>query len=562
MPKRLAVTIAGAVSLGSYEAGVLWEVLDAIAQHNDHPETKPEEEVSIDVVTGASAGGMTAVILAQKLLYEGAAFVGPYNNPLYNTWVAGISLKELQDTGPLEDPLLSIFSSDLIEQISIESLIKGRYLNGENASRKPHPAAAGELRLGLALTNLNGLAYEYKVRPSGAFRYIDYSDQMTRRVTNDDDNTKFWEELRQGAVACGAFPFAFRTQPIQRFRKGADCDDYTSKTLVFPDGDPTFVYSDGGILQNQPLGMAKNLVDFLDNHRRQNERFYLFVSPHAKDPSPSTITAEETNYLKTFERIASLLMGQAGFQDWIQAMQINKDVRLLDERACQLLQALNDGTINAASLSATAEAILKLFFRDGTADTDSVETLEKARDRIEHQYAEEISQLKDKGMKDAFRDAILGFETAAQLGTRDVMTIYGITAHDGELAGGGLQAFLGFFDRRFRDHDYDMGRKNAQQVLLSLDDSKGSLGPLRYTPTKPMHEIDAELDGLRFSQLPEEDVQTFKAGLTKRMRQILHALHWEAADGLADFVVGRIIHHATAQPPLDQENPLGNLDEA
>jgi hypothetical protein len=30
MPKRLAITIAGAVSLGGYEAGVLFEVLDAI----------------------------------------------------------------------------------------------------------------------------------------------------------------------------------------------------------------------------------------------------------------------------------------------------------------------------------------------------------------------------------------------------------------------------------------------------------------------------------------------------------------------------------------------------
>jgi hypothetical protein len=34
MPKRLAITIAGAVSLCSYEAGVLYEVLDAIHQHN------------------------------------------------------------------------------------------------------------------------------------------------------------------------------------------------------------------------------------------------------------------------------------------------------------------------------------------------------------------------------------------------------------------------------------------------------------------------------------------------------------------------------------------------
>jgi predicted acylesterase/phospholipase RssA len=69
MPKKLAVTIAGAVSLGSYEAGVLWEVLDAVKQHNLSKDTAPDDRIVIDVITGASAGGMTAVILAQKLLY-------------------------------------------------------------------------------------------------------------------------------------------------------------------------------------------------------------------------------------------------------------------------------------------------------------------------------------------------------------------------------------------------------------------------------------------------------------------------------------------------------------
>ncbi|MGA2335718.1 MAG: hypothetical protein ABSG08_10115 [Terriglobales bacterium] len=34
MAIRLAITVAVTVSLGSYEAGVLYEILDAIAQHN------------------------------------------------------------------------------------------------------------------------------------------------------------------------------------------------------------------------------------------------------------------------------------------------------------------------------------------------------------------------------------------------------------------------------------------------------------------------------------------------------------------------------------------------
>ena len=38
MSKKLAITVAGAVSLGSYEAGVLYEVVTAIGEHNDHPD--------------------------------------------------------------------------------------------------------------------------------------------------------------------------------------------------------------------------------------------------------------------------------------------------------------------------------------------------------------------------------------------------------------------------------------------------------------------------------------------------------------------------------------------
>src|ERR1700692_455350 len=95
--KYLAITIAGAVSLGSYEAGATYEILDAIRQHNEDPLTVANGDfIRIDVLPGASAGGMTAAILAQKLLLAKNSFVGPdgksspYNNPLYKAWVQDI----------------------------------------------------------------------------------------------------------------------------------------------------------------------------------------------------------------------------------------------------------------------------------------------------------------------------------------------------------------------------------------------------------------------------------------------------------------------------------------
>ncbi len=133
--KYLAITIAGAVSLGSYEAGATYELLDAIRQHNDDPETRAKGDfIRIDVLTGASAGGMTAAILGQKLLYQKDVFVNaagkssPYDNPLYNTWVLRISAAGLLATvdKPIADggdpAFLSLLASSLIEQISKNTL--------------------------------------------------------------------------------------------------------------------------------------------------------------------------------------------------------------------------------------------------------------------------------------------------------------------------------------------------------------------------------------------------------------------------------------------------------
>src|SRR5258708_14135345 len=129
MPKRLAISSAGAVSLGSYEAGVLYEVLDAIHQHNCVPGTPDEERIEIDVLTGASAGAMTAAIVAQKMLYAADEFRDPYDNPLYNVWVKQIDLKDLLNTTnggspDRESPLRSIFSSNMVAQISAEAFTK------------------------------------------------------------------------------------------------------------------------------------------------------------------------------------------------------------------------------------------------------------------------------------------------------------------------------------------------------------------------------------------------------------------------------------------------------
>jgi hypothetical protein len=526
--KRLAITIAGAVSLGSYEAGVLYEMLDAIGQHNGDPATGAVDKIAVDVLTGASAGGMTAVILAQKLLYSASEFRGPYDNPLYNTWVNRISLKGLQAAEDNEPALHSLFSSDLIDTISKETLLE-RYATAPPPAQR-HAAVGEELYVGVALTNLNGVAYGYPVTPGGKFVYINYSDQLTRRVTAANcDTAEFWEPLRKSAVACGAFPIAFRVQDVQRSAQ-KEPDDYPVTNREPWERDPaTFTYSDGGILQNQPLGMAKNLVDILDKHLDQESRFYLFVSPHAKDPDVNdNFHAGNADYFHLVLRLISLVVGQSGFQDWITARGVNERISLLDSRAEGLKNAILHGEVDVASLAKTADSILKLFFVNGQhlpPGATAPETLSQAQTRIAAQYGDWMTELDGiPGRAGAFRDSVLAFETAAGLGARDYMTIYGITATENELASAGLQAFLGFFDQDFRDHDYDVGRTHARKVLTDPSISgPGQLGPINYKGSD-IRPIDSRLDGLRMTQVPVADLNAFKAGMRKRLNQMLKEL--------------------------------------
>lgn len=549
MPKRLAITIAGAVSLGAYEAGVLYEVLTAIKQHN---EALPGDQICIDVLTGASAGGMTAIILGQKLLYCGSEFKNAYDNPLYNTWVKAISLAGLQNTQTDEPALHSLFSSDLIEKISADVVMARYKTNPPSPSAVRHLAAAPVIRLGVALTNLDGIDYGYEVKPEGEFIYINYGDQMTRMAEGAaSDNEDFWKPLSEAAVACGAFPFAFRAKDLMRNRS-----EYSVPNLLpWPDNPQLFTYSDGGILQNQPLGIAKNLVDLIDPHENQNERYYLFVSPNAKDAKANDNFHEQNaEYVQMIRRLITVALGQSGFHDWITAEDVNKRIGLLDQRAEGLKRALKNGNMDVNALALTAESLLVLFFPDGShmpPGATQPETLERARQRIAAQYSSEMTDLGSNTSEAiAFRDAVLAFESAAELGARDHMEIYGVTASDSQLAGAGLCSFLGFFDQRFRDHDYDVGRQHARDFLQNPAlERPGAIGPINYTPD-PIRPIDHRLDGLKLKDVPPGDLAAFKEGLRHRINQMLKVLvgSWSVlidplADAIVNIVIDQLVKH-------------------
>lgn len=485
-PKRLAITISGAVSLGSYEAGVLYEVITAITAHNKAiPVDHPEERIEIDVLTGASAGGMTAAIAGQLLIGKLLSKWAPDDNPFYNAWVKRIDLSGLAKMREGEDPMKSLLSSDCVEEVANE------FLPGTFAVGMRHPAAPvkGDIWLGLALSNLTGVDYAAKALNQTEFIYTSYQDRLVRKIAGTAENAS-WNEIRAAALACGAFPVAFRVRELLRNIEDYFCDKNGTTWSR------RFLYTDGGVFDNQPLGLARDLVSRIDLPGENDRRFYLFVSPWPKSSSVSELPlqAKDATFFATAQALVSAVFNQGRFQDWVKAESVNRDLGLLNARAAQLAELLLSNVQLVNVLGPAAKLLADEFVKALPAGEDVI-TLDLERSRLRKEFEflgdkqTDYPRLLDAfspNAKNAWLDALLVLEYAAQLRDKAEMVIYDVTADDKELAGWQISAFAGFFDERFRQHDYEVGRQKAKNWLIGLNvsgmGSGQSLGPINYTP--------------------------------------------------------------------------------
>ena len=135
MTYRVAIAISGAVSLGSYEAGTLYEIIKALKEHNENP---ANPKIEIDVLTGASAGGMTAAMIAQKLLYDGDALSGENTNVGYEAWVKSVDINGLLTPLPGDNAKNSLLSNGFVKTIA-DKLINSRYVKSSAPNSPPSP---------------------------------------------------------------------------------------------------------------------------------------------------------------------------------------------------------------------------------------------------------------------------------------------------------------------------------------------------------------------------------------------------------------------------------------
>jgi hypothetical protein len=239
----IALNMAGAISAGAYTAGVMdffIDALDTLYAERERQQAKygndyskweiPAHEVRVVALSGASAGGMTSAMAAASLCEDFTPVRAPMPasapNRLYKSWVEDIDISYLLGSDDLTDsraPVTSVLDCTQIDHIAAEAI----QLRKPRPEKRPY--VSDGLKVILTLTNLSGIPYGIDAA-SGAdeTQTLYHADQANFEVRWDGAQPKGealllsafspdnWPALRDAAKATGAFPVALAPRYLDR----------------------------------------------------------------------------------------------------------------------------------------------------------------------------------------------------------------------------------------------------------------------------------------------------------------------------------------------------------
>jgi hypothetical protein len=310
---ELGIVMAGAISAGAYSAGVMDFLIEALEAYYEAKDTPgwdgPKHDVRVPILAGASAGGMTAAIAALHA-FHGMEHVWPDRpspdkpaNRLYSSWVTDISIEALLETSDLDNGkdklgVKSALCCDVLDRIVRDAFVL------KNAVRTPKWVGRDDdasLKVMVTLTNLRGVSYSFSIFGAGAddrYGMLNHGDYLAFRVgmgpspeagTYALDIRKTqgpeWDLFRTAALATGAFPIGLTALRISREPidyEGAERVGYEDLTQGFRSIPPddgirkispySFVSVDGGVIDNEPLELARRYLSGVGKHNDRNAR--------------------------------------------------------------------------------------------------------------------------------------------------------------------------------------------------------------------------------------------------------------------------------------------------
>lgn len=517
--------LPGAVSLGAYEGGALAALLKA-AQASDG-------QLVIDAIASASAGSVTGLVAARALLCG--------DDPvelMSKTWVELPSLENLEQGSGPDAPL------------SMEGLIAtAEQILGSPIDPAAHQGAQKvPIELSMALSALGGLTYSLVqqkhsattdvLEPLLATTYVDFYRATLSPTASAEDFTSHIA----GALASGSTPVGFLPRRLDRT---TEVEQYKANGIITP-GEGAFQpwYSDGGDLDNQPLGRLLDLIAEIDNSTGAPPDWdRVIVMLNIEPGGPPTFAGtwfgpDQPSWLSTLLHVNHIRSSQSLYDDLRALEKTNQRIRWIKEVAAAL-----DGKVDR-QIPPLAESIARR-----RAEIAAQVHAHSGNPQPPPEPATTIEGL---------------LRQAAGLEDKQEIPVHVISpeidphvtlAPDRQLSGEFLFHFGGFFDIKFRESDFSLGYRNAQFWLQQW------LTGRLPDPTTVMRAVDDGFNALPWHPVDEGRASVTSLSLSEKLRafklvahiervighdlnkDVLHALEASTGGHPFEFVKDLVGHH-------------------
>lgn len=333
---RLGLVLNGGVSLAIWIGGVIREI-DGLRRASDE-QTFPQlqgtallyrrllailqQRVVVDVIAGASAGGINGIVLG------GAIFAGKPLPNLRETWIGlGDFRTLLRSPSEANPPSLMRGDEVVLSELRsvLDELVRGA--DGKEC-RQSH------LYLYVTSTDLYGFVRAYHDSTGRRFEELDYrctfnfrylASSVIRQIPSDRLNVirqpVFFHDpdaselLARAARSTSSFPVAFEPHRLKVLARSRSPRDPTSETGTPGAGDDRPVelradwhwLIDGGVLDNQPFNPVLDRIAVLPPSELPTRRVVAYVVPYVNEPGSITAEApEETAALASYSASGSL----------------------------------------------------------------------------------------------------------------------------------------------------------------------------------------------------------------------------------------------------------------
>lgn len=464
---KIALILAGGVSLGAYQAGVLTEVLHALDSINRRRTREGVSPLVVDVITGASAGSMTGALVA-RIMMSG---LDDRRSHLHKAWVEDIDILGLLANIPNN----ALLSKDIIWDIARRYLLD----NLDPETTVPASFAPENLALSFSLSNMHGIDYAVPNlgRNDGAtFASTFFSDagQFDLNQSNLYDKDH-WKRIVETALASGNFPVVFSPQEI--FRSAADYPgSVQAKSGYFGEDGRRLSFLDGGMFNNEPLREAVHLAARVDGGAIDADRLFILVDPNINQSRHVAEVSADDPLEKLIGRMAFMVRGESTARDWLRTTKVNVELAWRDQLLAEMASIFSIDEFDAAPVIAdklkkvSQDILVRQAQLDGKAVRD--EDLGKEIDHLRRRYIDVYPDL-TRPASESPRSAMFLYFTyilnsVSDLQRKSRLNLSVIGADKDKTAGDQLNSFGGFFDRDWRDHDFRVGRIEASAVLPTI----------------------------------------------------------------------------------------------